>query len=294
MTTALAMIPTSKSIDMRFPRIRSAKLFVMLAAMVAAPIVALEASAQDHVRSTDRDFNPRDQHSFREIVPRLRDCPEGSELIDASALRVMCRVIGETGEEFEFYPTPEGIHTHIVHERDLPREINTRYPDWYRGQGEGYEADENSSHYYFDLLGKGLEYPGYDATNLYCASFYLRPGKTYFAHSHPTREFYYFTQGDGTWFGPGDEFLEHQETKIGQGSFIVNPPYIQHGLRNDSDSEELGAIACWWRNEGDPQGIFGNRGLPLNPCLVLDEETSDGFPQYENGVCAPGVPRSEG
>ncbi|NEO87376.1 MAG: hypothetical protein F6J87_24425 [Spirulina sp. SIO3F2] len=266
----------------------------MLAALAAAPTVALEAFAgPGHGHSENPNFDPQNEHSFREIVPKLRDCPEGSEEIERNELRVLCRAVGETDSTFEFYPTPEGIHTHIVHERDLPREINTRYPDWYRGMGEGYHADENAFHYYFDLLGEGLKYPGYDATNIYCASFYLRPGKTYFAHSHPTREFYYFFQGEGTWFGPGETLGEHRETQIGQGTFIVNPPYIHHGVRNDAKEGELGALACWWRNEDDPQGVFNNRGLPLNPCLVLDEETSEGYPDYREGVCAPGVPREE-
>jgi hypothetical protein len=54
-------------------------------------------------------------------------------------------------------------------------------------------------------------------------------------------------------------------------------------VTNTSSTEELKALACWWRTPEDPKDVFNHRGLPLNPCRVMEEETSGGT--VESEVC---------
>ncbi len=210
-------------------------------------------------------------HRFSDIIPLL-ECPKGSrpspEFKDSSISKRVCIV---DGTDEIVYPRPRGLKPFVLYEESLPKEVNIRYPSWYRGNAQGFEADETSHHYYYDLIGEGLKAPGYDSDNIYCASFFLQPGKTYFAHNHPTREMYYFFDGEGTWYGAGDEY------KVQPGTFIVNPPYISHGVKNTSTNRELKALACWWKMPDDPVDLFNNRGLPLDPCAVKKEETSVGY-----------------
>lgn len=264
------------------------KYLLFATVMLLIPITATnarteEVTSQQPENSVSEENNEGLSHPFSEILPTLR-CRPGTTLDEERSTEFFrfCRVETEDpNDEIEdvVYPLPDpSIEPHIVHERDLTQEINTAYPDWYRGTAEGFNADETSYHYYYVLIGAGLEEPGYSGDNLYCSSFFLRPEKTYFAHNHPTREFYYFFGGEGTWHSGDNDY------EIGAGSFVVNPPYIAHGVTNTSSTEELKAFACWWRNPEDPKDAFNHRGLPLNPCRVTEEETAGGSVEPE--VCA--------
>jgi mannose-6-phosphate isomerase-like protein (cupin superfamily) len=238
-------------------------------ALCTSLLVALSSAATKvQSQQVPSEYGP---HRFEDIVPLL-ECPEGSE-IDEDESTEFIKVCDVEGTDEVIYPRPRGVVPYVTREEDMNPEINIAYPDWYRGTAQGFSADESSHHYYFDLMGSGLEEPGYNTENIYCASFFLKPGKTYFAHNHPTREFYYIVSGEGRWYSGGKEF------DVAAGTFIVHPPYINHGVTNTGTDEYLKTFTCWWRLPSDPEDAFGHRGLPLNPCLVQEEETSRGYPQ---------------
>ncbi len=165
----------------------------------------------------------------------------------------------------------------VVRIEDLPARINTSYPEWYTRNGGSGLANENSFHYYHTLMAPGAEAPAYDSDNITCFSFFLRPGKTYFAHNHPSREFYYIYGGEGRWYG-GD-----RSEDVGPGTLIVHPPYISHGFTNTSQTEELSAFVCWWQTREDAEDSLDRGGLPTNPCLVQSETTAK--PYAVDSVC---------
>lgn len=214
--------------------------------------------------------DPYGPHTFEEILPLL-ECPDGSvpDKSDSTGYIKYCDV---QGTDEDIYPTPKGVEPIVVRGDELTKEVNIAYPDWYRGTAEGFEADATSHHYYYDLIGDGVEPPAYQTENLYCAPFFLKPGKTYFAHNHPTREIYYVYGGQAHWYAGSKEF------DVKEGDMIIHPPYINHGLTNTGD-DYTKALACWWRMPSDPEKVMNYRGLPLNPCLVENEETSEGYPQ---------------
>nr|VFK09720.1 MAG: Cupin domain-containing protein [Candidatus Kentron sp. LPFa]VFK33357.1 MAG: Cupin domain-containing protein [Candidatus Kentron sp. LPFa] len=116
---------------------------------------------------------------------------------------------------------------------------------------------------YYTLIGPGIDkHGGVHAENLFCASYYLKPGKLYPAHNHPSREFYYVMGGEAI-FHSGQE-----EIKVSKGSFIMHPPHTSHAIRNTSETELFEAMTCWWNEPGDIEDAMEKGGLMTNPCLV--------------------------
>jgi len=166
---------------------------------------------------------------------------------------------------------------YILHEDDFEQKVNSSYPDWYRGNDGGSEVTNDSYHFYYALIGPQVEDPGYDTENIFCSTFYLRPGKEYIAQNHPAREFYYIIDGEGIWYG-GD-----LEREIRQGSFMVHPPYLSHGFTNTSKTTNLRAFVCWWKTSEDSNDVLKIGGLATNPCLVENESTAT--PYQVEPVC---------
>ncbi|MCP4347933.1 MAG: cupin domain-containing protein [Desulfobacterales bacterium] len=157
----------------------------------------------------------------------------------------------------------------FTHEDKLEKKINKAYPEWYRGCAPGFKADACSHHFYYILLGpeRFLESTekehAYNAENLFCGTFTMRPGKTYPAHVHPSREMYYVIAGEADWYA-GDEVR-----KVKPGSFMVHPPFTPHGWTVTSE-EELKTFYCWWREDRDDPKSFDNGGRFANPCINED------------------------
>jgi quercetin dioxygenase-like cupin family protein len=123
---------------------------------------------------------------------------------------------------------------------------------------------------YYTLIGPGInEAGGVHAENIFCASYYLQPGKLYPAHNHPSRKFYYVMGGEAIFYS-GD-----QEIKASKGSFIMHPPYTSHAILNISETELFEALTCWWSEPGDPEDPFAKGGLMTNPCLVQHAHTAN-------------------
>ncbi|NER24575.1 MAG: cupin domain-containing protein [Symploca sp. SIO1C2] len=209
------------------------------------------------------------------LLAQELSCPTGStpNPFESTVSRLVCDVDSNDKKTF---PLTDEAPT-VVRIEDLPIRINTSYPEWYtQNEGTGI-ANENSFHYYHTLMEPGAAKPAYDSEGIACYTFFLRPEKTYFAHNHPPREFYYIYSGEGTWYG-GDEVQE-----VGPGTFIVHPPYLSHGFTNTSKTEELSAFVCWWQTPDDPADILDHGGLPTNPCLVEQEATAK--PYAVDEVC---------
>lgn len=156
----------------------------------------------------------------------------------------------------------------VINTDDMEKKINKNYPDWYRGNTPGGLADKDSHHYYYTLIGPNLAPEGVNAENIFCASYFLKPGKTYPAHSHPSREFYFIFGGEARWQA-GDKAFD-----VKAGSFIMHPPFVAHGMTNTSKTELLSAVTCWWHEPGDPEDIFSQGGRMKNPCLVQSPKTA--------------------
>lgn len=201
-------------------------------------------------------------------------CPKGTTLdkAESTPTKMVCDVDSDPtkdeSKDLDIYPLPAGEPPYVVHEDDFPKRVNKSYPDWYRGSSDGYMAADDSFHFYYSLIGPGVAAPGYDTKNLFCASFYLKPEKTYFAHNHPSREFYYVIEGEGRWYAGDEEF------DVKGGAFIVHPPYLSHGFKNTSKTNNLRAFTCWWRTPDQPEDVLTYHGLPTNPCLVEKEKTA--------------------
>jgi mannose-6-phosphate isomerase-like protein (cupin superfamily) len=226
-------------------------------------------------------ISPRVKSIAQDILEQIADekqlrCPQGTilDIEESSETRVVCDVTSDpnpdNATDLDVYPMP-AEKAHIVHEDDLPALVNKNYPDWYRGNGEGSLADRDSHHVYYTLLGPGAPAPGYDTENLFCSSFYLKPGKTYIAHNHPAREFYYVISGQAKWYA-GKETFDARP-----GHLIVHPPYLSHGFTNTSTTEDLRAFGCWWQTSEDGLDSLNFGGLPTNPCLVDEESTATGY-----------------
>jgi len=171
--------------------------------------------------------------------------------------------------EAEVFPQPGGVPL-VIHEDDLEKKVNASYPGWYRGSAPNGLADKDSHHYYYTLIGPGLAPAGVNAENIFCASYYLKPGKTYPSHNHPSREFYFITGGEARWYAGGKEF------DVKAGSFIMHPPYTPHGITNTSQTELLSAMTCWWIESSDPKDVFNYGGKVTNPCLSQSPNTTVG------------------
>ncbi len=169
--------------------------------------------------------------------------------------------------EAKVYLQPSGTPL-VIHEDDLEKKVNASYPDWYRGSAPNGLADKDSHHYYYTLIGPGLAPVGIDAENIFCASYYLKPGKTYPAHNHPSREFYFIFGGEARWQAGDKEF------DVKAGSFIMHPPYVPHGMTNTSQTEWLSALTCWWIESDDPEDVFNYGGKVTNPCLSQSPNTA--------------------
>ncbi|NER37938.1 MAG: cupin domain-containing protein [Oscillatoria sp. SIO1A7] len=208
-------------------------------------------------------------------------CPKGTEFdpIASNATKRICDIDSREGKNTDdpkdrVYPWPEK-RAYVTNEDSFPKLVNKNYPSWYRGDGENGLADDSSYHFYYSLIGPGLGQdgkPGYNTDNIFCTTFYLKPEKTYIAHNHPSREFYYIIDGEAKWYAGAQTF------DVKQGSFIVHPPYISHGFTNTSKTVSLRTFTCWWRDKGDPKDVMNYSGLPVNPCLVESEETAVGYP----------------
>ena len=208
---------------------------------------------------------------FQKIFDELDlECPEGTTFdLDASQVdNLRCDV---KNSDEDIYPISKA-EAYITHEDEFEKKVSASYPDWYRGNQGGTEVTNDSFHFYYTLMGPGSKAPGHDTDNIFCTTFYLRPEKTYIAHNHPSREFYYIIDGEGIWYG-GDKV-----EPIKQGSFMVHPPYVSHGFKNTSKTTNLRAFVCWWLTPEDREGKFEHGGLPTNPCLAEREFTARGYP----------------
>lgn len=200
-------------------------------------------------------------------------CPQGTtlDLEESSDTKVVCDVDSDpnpdNATDLDVYPL-SSAKVQVARESELPKLVNKSYPEWYRGHGEGYLADEDSHHVYYNLLGPGT---AIETDGIYCSSFYLKPGKTYIGHNHPSREFYYVVSGEAKWYAGKDTF------EARPGDFIVHPPYLNHGLTNTSKTEELRAFSCWWQTSEDAEDSMNYGGLPTNPCLSAQESTAKGY-----------------
>ncbi len=166
---------------------------------------------------------------------------------------------------------PSGSPPHVAHEDDMKKKMNKKYPPWYRGCAPDGLAGNCSNHFYYTMIGPGLEAPGYNAENVYCGTFYMKPGKTYPSHNHPAREFYYIIDGEAKWHAGGKEF----DAK--QGTFIVHEPYTPHGWTNTSETTWLRAFYCWWKEPGDSEDVLNIGGRLTNPCISQSPETAKPF-----------------
>lgn len=116
-------------------------------------------------------------------------CPKGTilDLEESSDTKVVCDVVSDPNPDnatnLDVYPLSRA-KVQVARESELPKLVNKSYPEWYRGHGEGYLADEDSHHVYYNLLGPGT---AIETDGIYCSSFYLKPGKTYIGHNHPSR-----------------------------------------------------------------------------------------------------------
>ncbi len=169
-------------------------------------------------------------------------------------------------------PTEPPFFTHTDR---LVKKVNSAYPDWYRGCAASFNADACSHHFYYVLTSpeRFLE-PGestediYPAENAYCGIFNMKSGKTYPAHTHPSREFYYIIDGEADWYA-GDEVR-----KVKAGSFMVHPPFTPHGWTVTSE-QELKTFFCWWREDRDDPKSLDNGGRFTNPCINEDENSAE-------------------
>lgn len=209
-------------------------------------------------------------------------CPAGTTFNESAStpIKLVCDIdTGGSPTQDIVYPLPtDGTIGRHINETDLPPLVNAAYPDWYRNNGGGNHATPESHHHYYELIGPGLSAPSYDTENIYCSSYYLKPGKTYFAHNHPAREFYYVISGTADWY-IGDE----GPIEVSSGYMMVHPPYVTHGMTNTSDTEDLRALVCWWQTPDDPENVMNTGGLPANPCSVEEEATAK--PNHFEPVC---------
>ncbi|NEO87118.1 MAG: cupin domain-containing protein [Spirulina sp. SIO3F2] len=224
--------------------------------------------------------------SFDQDLPRKFRCPEGTTFnrSDSTAIKLVCDVdSGGTPEQSEVFVIPtDELSGYYLHESELPPLINSSYPEWYRQNGGGDMATNESHHYYYKLLGHDVDYPSYETEGLGCSSYYLRGGYVYFAHNHPTRELYYIISGTADWY-IGDE----GPISVEPGYLMIHPPYIPHGMTNTTpDDGELHALVCSWETPEDPDGVTTTGGLPANPCLVEHEATAR--PDHVEPVCPAG------
>lgn len=165
---------------------------------------------------------------------------------------------------------PSGGTPQVIHEDELEKKVNSSYPDWYRGCAANGLADEDSHHYYYTLIGPDLDKQipaGIHAENIFCGTYYMKPDKTYPAHNHPSREFYYIIDGEARWYAGDKEF------DVRAGSFIMHPPYTSHGWTNTSKTQWLRAFYCWWAESTDPANVFEFGGRLTNPCLSQSPKT---------------------
>lgn len=174
-----------------------------------------------------------------------------------------------TPKHDEIFPQ-QGGEAIIMHDEDLPKKANRNYPNWYRGCAPDGLADEHSNHYYYTYIGPGVAPPAIQSEKVFCGTFHMKPGKTYPAHNHPAREFYYILEGEAQWYA-GDKKITAKP-----GTFIMHPPYTSHGWTT-SDKSWLRAFYCWWMEDEDTPDTLQQGGKMTNPCLTQSPATANLF-----------------
>jgi quercetin dioxygenase-like cupin family protein len=167
------------------------------------------------------------------------------------------------------FPVPGRLEgtTAFAHQSGMPKMCNSNYPAWYRGNAPEGLADKNSMHFYHVLIGPGAE-TGHDAKKFMSGYFELKPGATYLAHNHPSREYYYIIEGEADWYV--DDEMRH----VTPGAALYHRPYAVHGCTNTSKTEPLRVLLAWWVDEGDSPEVLSIGGKFTNPDLCKSGETA--------------------
>ena len=186
----------------------------------------------------------------------------------ATSCKTTYKIPKVTSTEYGEFPVPGRVEgtTSFAHDKDLPKMCNSGYPDWYRGQAPNGLADENSMHWYKILLGRGTK-TGFEPKNIMSGIFELKPGITYPAHNHPSREFYYVISGEAEWWA------DDEKQNVTAGAAMYHQPWTVHGFTNTSKTEPLRLFWIWWVEPEDHADVLDIGGKFTDPDLTKSQET---------------------
>jgi quercetin dioxygenase-like cupin family protein len=176
------------------------------------------------------------------------------------------------------YPVPGRVLGTTAFSREDSAETRSseHYPAWLRGNAPGGKADGSAKYFYTQLLGPKKTGDqdagaGFNADKLRMGTLELRPGATYPAHNHPTREVYFVVQGEADWY------VDDEKQHVTAGSIIMHRPYAVHGWTNTSKSKPLKVVWIRWAEAEDPAESLDSSARFINPDTVRDEKTAKPF-----------------
>ena len=186
----------------------------------------------------------------------------------ATACTSTYKIPKATSTEYGEFPVPGRLvgTTSFSHADSLPEMCNSNYPKWYRGKAPNGLADENSMHWYKILMGPGAK-TGFDPKNIMCGIFELKPGITYPAHNHPSREFYYVISGEAEWWA------DDEMKNVTAGASMYHQPFTVHGFTNTSKTEPLRLFWIWWVEDEDHPDVLNIGGKFTDPDLTKTQKT---------------------
>ncbi len=171
------------------------------------------------------------------------------------------------------YPTPGRLDgtTAFFSENDAPKKANKSYPEWYRGKGGDGLADESALYFYKELIGpSSFVKKGHNNDYFYMGTLELKPGETYPAHNHPSKEIYYVIEGEAQWY------VDDESRTVIAGDMIYHAPYAAHGWKNLSDSKPLKVAWIWWAS-GD-KSVIEKGARFTNPDLFSSKDKVKPYP----------------
>ena len=176
------------------------------------------------------------------------------------------------------YPIPgrQAGTTAFSRDSSAERRASSQYPAWFRGRSGDGKADSFSQYFFTQLVGppepgRNGASSGLGAVDLRMGTLVLKPGATYPAHNHPSREIYYVTAGEADWF------VDDEKQHVSAGSIIMHRPFAVHGWTNTSKTQPLKVVWIRWLERTDKPEVLDQGAQFVNPDSAKDRETAKPF-----------------